>query len=246
MNALLLSVIIPAYNEETRLPSYLDQVVEFLHRQPFSFEVIVVDDGSNDRTVAIVSELMQHHSCLRLEALTRNCGKGSAVKKGMASAKGEIRLFADADGATPIEEIQRLLDAVKAGADIAIGSRAVRSDQCVVKGRLHRKIIGTVFNGLIRVLAVRGIQDTQCGFKMFTASAADSIFPQQRVNGFGFDVEVLFLAQHYGFKIAEVPINWSDIKGTKVRLVQDSFRMLCDVLRVRLNNLVGIYSRHAG
>lgn len=243
VSALFLSVIIPAYNEETRLPLYLKQVMEFLELQPFSSEVIVVDDGSGDGTVAIVREFMQRYPRLRLEELPRNCGKGYAVKRGMAVARGKRFMFADADGATPIGELRRLLDAVEAGADIAIGSRAMKSDQCVVKGRAHRKIMGTVFNGLIRVLAIKGIHDTQCGFKLFTVSAAHRIFPLQRVKGFGFDVEILFLARRSGFRIAEVPVNWADVKGSKVRLVRDSFKMFCDVLKIRLYDVAGVYSR---
>lgn len=236
-----LSFIIPAYNEEDRLPSYLAQVLDFLQGQPYSSEIIVVDDGSTDGTAAIVKRFMSSHSCLRLEMLPRNSGKGFAVRKGMISATGDLRVFADADGATPIGEIQRLLDANAKGADIVIGSRAIKSSQCVVKGRLHRKIMGAVFNSLIRVLAVRGIHDTQCGFKLFSASSAASIFPRQRITGFGFDVEILFLARHFGYRVAEVPVNWSDVGGTKVRLVRDSIRMLGEVLRIRLHHIAGNY-----
>ena len=241
METLFLSFIIPAYNEENRLPTYLKEVIEFFYRQPYPFEVIVVDDGSSDATSAMVKTLMARHSCLRLETLSRNRGKGFAVKTGMNAAKGRLRIFADADGATPIEEIQRLLDANGNGADIAIGSRAMRSDQCVVKGHLHRKIMGTVFNGIIQAFAVRGIHDTQCGFKLFTASAAGCIFPRQRINGFGFDVELLFLARLFGYRVVEVPVNWSDVGGTKVRLVRDSLRMLGEVLQVRFHHIAGDY-----
>ncbi|ABB30487.1 UDP-glucose--undecaprenyl-phosphate glucosyltransferase [Geobacter metallireducens GS-15] len=236
-----LSFIIPAYNEEQRLPSYLERVIGFFAGQSYSFEIVVVDDGSSDGTAALVKALMAQHSCLRLEALDRNRGKGFAVKTGMSAAKGQLRVFADADGATPVEEIRRLLDAREQGADIAIGSRAMRSDECIVQGRVHRKIMGTVFNGLIRALAVRGIHDSQCGFKLFTASAAEDIFPRQRITGFGFDVELLFLARRLGYVVVEVPVNWSDVEGTKVRLVRDSFRMLGEVLRIRFTNLTGGY-----
>lgn len=236
-----LSFIIPAYNEEQRLPSYLERVIGFFAGEPYSYEVIVVDDGSSDGTAALVKGLMASHSCLRLEALPRNRGKGFAVKTGMIAAKGKLRVFADADGATPVEEIRRLLDAHGQGADIAIGSRAIKSDECIVQGRVHRKIMGTVFNGLIRALAVRGIHDTQCGFKLFTASAAEDIFPRQRITGFGFDVELLFLARRFGYRIIEVPVNWSDVGGTKVRLVRDSFRMFSEVLRIRFTNFAGGY-----
>lgn len=246
MKTPFLSFIIPAYNEEQRLPSYLERVIGFFTGQPYSFEVIVVDDGSSDGTAALVKALMVRHSSLRLEMLPRNRGKGFAVKTGMIAARGQLRIFADADGATPVEEIRRLLDAREKGADIAIGSRAMRSDECVVTGRIHRKIMGTVFNGLIRALAVRGIHDTQCGFKLFTASAAESIFPRQKITGFGFDVELLFLARRLGYRIIEVPVNWSDVGGTKVRLLRDSFRMFGEVLRIRLTNITGGYGNLAG
>ncbi len=241
MKTPFLSFIIPAYNEELRLPSYLERVIGFFAGQPYSFEIVVVNDGSSDGTSVLVKTLMARHPCLRLETLPRNRGKGFAVKAGMSAAKGQLRVFADADGATPVEEIRRLLDAREQGADIAIGSRAIKSDECIVQGRVHRKIMGTVFNGLIRALAVRGIHDTQCGFKLFTASAAEDIFPRQRITGFGFDVELLFLARRFGYRIIEVPVNWSDVGGTKVRLVRDSFRMFSEVLRIRFTNFAGGY-----
>lgn len=246
MKTPFLSFIIPAYNEEQRLPSYLERVIGFFAGEPYSCEVIVVDDGSSDGTAALVKALMARHSSLRLEMLPRNRGKGFAVKTGMIAAKGQLRVFADADGATPVEEIRRLLEANGNGADIAIGSRAIKSGHCVVKGRLHRKIMGTVFNGLIRALAVRGINDTQCGFKLFTASAAENIFPRQKITGFGFDVEILFLARRLGYMVAEVPVNWADVGGTKVRLVRDSLRMFGEVLRIRLTNITGGYGNLAG
>ncbi len=236
-----LSVVIPAYNEERRLPGYLGNVLAYLEEQPFAAEVIVVDDGSVDGTAALVERFAAGNAAVRLVRLPRNRGKGHAVKTGMLEAAGKLRLFADADGATPIKEVERLTRAVEAGADVAVGSRALRDESLVVKTKIHRKFMGTVFNFIVRSLTVKGINDTQCGFKLFTAEAAEAAFTLQRIDDFGFDVEILYLCGKRGFRIAEVPVNWTDIPGTKVKLVRDSLRMLKDVLKIRSNDLLGRY-----
>jgi len=236
-----LSVIIPAFNEANRLPVYLNRVIRYLTDSGRSHEIIVVDDGSSDQTAAVVSDLATEYPCLRLLQLEENRGKGFAVKTGMLAASGDLRLFADADGATPIEECERLQQAVRGGADIVIGSRALKSTDTAVQGRLHRKIMGTVFNGIVRSLALAGIRDSQCGFKLFRGAVAEELFSRQRIDGFGFDLEILFLAQCRGYTIAEIPVNWTDITGTKVRLFRDSVRMFLDVLRVRFNFMRGNY-----
>ncbi len=236
-----LSVVIPAYNEERRLPVYLDSVMAYLEKLPSPSEVIVVDDGSHDGTAAIVGQAAAASPNVRLIRLPRNRGKGCAVKTGMLAASGNLRLFADADGATPVEEVARLKKAIESGADVAVGSRALRDEALKVKTRLHRKLIGTVFNYIVRALTVKGINDTQCGFKLFTAQAADTIFPRQRIDDFGFDVELLYISRKMGLCIAEVPVNWTDIPGTKVRLVRDSIRMLKDVIKIRFRDLRGGY-----
>ncbi len=236
-----LSVIIPAYNEERRLPAYLDRVLAYLEKQSFPFEVVIVDDGSLDDTAAIVEDFAARNHHVRLVRHTGNRGKGQAVKTGMLAASGELRLFADADGATPIAEVERLRNAIESGADVAVGSRALRDEALVVRTRLHRKFIGTVFNFIVRALTVKGINDTQCGFKLFTEKAANTIFPLQRIEDFGFDVELLYICRKKGLHIAEVPVNWTDIPGTKVKLVRDSLRMLKDVMKIRLNDWRGGY-----
>ena len=236
-----LSVIIPAFNEARRLPRYLEKVLAFLDGSTLAYEVIVVDDGSSDGTADVVMQVCRSCTNLRLVRLAENRGKGFAVKTGMHAAKGALRLFADADGATPIDEVERLMAAISSGAEIAVGSRALKAENCIVKGRWSRKVIGTIFNCVVRMMAVKGICDTQCGFKLFSEAAAERIFPLQRINGFGFDVEVLFIAQRCGYRIAEIPVNWTDIKGTKVDVVRDSFRMFCDVIRTRVNSLLGVY-----
>jgi dolichyl-phosphate beta-glucosyltransferase len=239
-----LSVIIPAYNEARRLPLYLERVLAFLDAQSGTYEVIVVDDGSSDGTPHVVEQFCLRSAGIRLIRLPENRGKGHAVKTGMMAAKGAMRLFADADGATPIGEVARLINAVERGADIAVGSRALTAGDCTVKGKWYRKVIGTVFNRIVRAMAVRSISDTQCGFKLFTGDAAERIFPLQTIDGFGFDAEILFIAQRFGYRLAEVPVNWTDIKGTKVKLVRDSIRMFFDVLKIRINDWRGAYGRY--
>ncbi len=236
-----LSVIIPAFNEERRLPAYLAGIMTYLEKQPLPFEVVIVDDGSIDGTAAMVEKLAERTPHVRLVRHPRNRGKGQAVKTGMLTATGKLRLFADADGATPIAEVERLKKAVDCGADVAIGSRALRDDTLIVRTRLHRKLMGTIFNFVVRTLTVKGINDTQCGFKLFTANAADTVFPLQRIEDFGFDVELLYICRRKGLRIAEVPVNWTDIPGTKVKLVRDSLRMLKDVVKIRFNDLRGGY-----
>lgn len=236
-----LSVVIPAYNEERRLPPYLAGIIAYLETQPFSSEVIVVDDGSQDGTAAIVERFAAQNARVRLLRLPQNKGKGYAVKSGMLKASGRLRLFADADGATPIVELAGLKKAIETCADVAVGSRALQDDAHTVKTRFHRKMMGTVFNFIVRTLTVRGINDTQCGFKLFTAEAANSVFPLQHIYDFGFDVEVLYICHKKGFRIVEVPVNWADIPGTKVKIIRDSLRMFKDVVKIRLNDWLGIY-----
>jgi len=236
-----LSVVIPAYNEERRLPPYLSGIVAYLEAQPFSSEIIIVDDGSRDGTAEMVERFAAENPRIRLIRFEQNKGKGYAVKTGMLKACGTLRLFTDADGATPITEMAQLKKAIEAGADAAVGSRALRDDSHTVKTRFHRKLMGTVFNFIVRTLTVKGINDTQCGFKLFTAEAANAAFPLQRIHDFGFDVEVLYICQKKGFRIVEAPVNWTDIPGTKVRLIRDSLRMFKDLVKIRVNDWRGAY-----
>jgi dolichyl-phosphate beta-glucosyltransferase len=241
MNAVFLSIIIPAFNEEERLPAYLERVLEYLERQDISYEIIIVDDGSNDSTAEIVARIMRENIKVKLIRLPHNQGKGSAVRAGMLLASGRLRLFTDADGATPIAELERLQNALASGADVAIASRAIKDDSCRVNSHLHRRVIGAIFNFIVGTLTVKGIHDTQCGFKLFTSEVAEAVFPRQRVDDFGFDVEVLYLCQRYGYRIAEVPVNWTDIAGSKVNLIRDSLRMFTDIFKIRFFDLTGAY-----
>jgi dolichyl-phosphate beta-glucosyltransferase len=241
VSALPLSVVIPAFNEESRLPPYLSSIVGYLERRGGGWEIIVVDDGSRDATQAVVRAVMATCPSVRLIPHGENRGKGAAVRTGMLAATGALRLFCDADGATPFAELDRLERAVTAGADIAIGSRAIRGRDTKVEGTLHRKFLGTVYNGLVRLIAVPGLHDTQCGFKLFRGEVAERIFEAQRLSGFGFDVEVLFLARQWGYVLREVPVNWRDRPGGKVRLLRDSIRMFLDLVKLRRSWTAGVY-----
>jgi dolichyl-phosphate beta-glucosyltransferase len=159
----------------------------------------------------------------------------------MLKACGYLRLFADADGATPITELEGLKKAIEAGADVAVASRALHDDSHIVQTKFHRKLIGTIFNFIVRSLTVKGISDTQCGFKLFTAEAANATFPLQRIHDFGFDVEVLYICHKKGYRIVEVPVNWTDVPGSKVKLLRDSLRMFTDIMKIRLDDWRGVY-----
>lgn len=239
-----LSVIIPAYNEARRLLPYLQTTVGYLDRRGLSYEVLVVDDGSTDETGALIEQVGAQYPRVRLVRLSRNSGKGAAVRAGMQAATGALRLFADADGATPIEELDRLEAAIKEGADLAIGSRtlASRDRRYRVQARLHRTLLGNLFNRIVRRLGIRGIHDTQCGFKLFRDTVAQDLFSVARTDGYGFDLELLYVAQRRGYRIAEIPINWADQPGSKVRVLRDGIRMLCELLAVRRNDARGLYA----
>lgn len=236
-----LSVVIPAYNEELRLPNALLEAYEYLRDSGRSFEIIVVDDGSTDETATVVRRFHGLAPEVRLLGYPTNRGKGYAVKFGVLNARGRYVLFADADGATPIAELERLQAAASAGAQIAIGSRALFSVDTGVRTVWYRKLVGRVFNAFVNVIVLPGVADTQCGFKLFTRGAARFLFRRQRAERFSFDVEILFLARKAGFRIAEVPINWTNVSGSKVNLARDSIAMGIDVLRFRIRDILGRY-----
>jgi dolichyl-phosphate beta-glucosyltransferase len=228
-----LSVIVPAYNEERRLPATLAVVQDYLERAPWAWELIVADDGSRDRTIEVARAAFRSNRC-RVSAAPRNQGKGAAVRRGMLEARGRFRLFTDADNSTPIEEVGRLLRRMRrTGAEVAIASRAKRGARIEKHQPWHRELMGRTFNGIVQVLAVPGIQDTQCGFKLFRAEAAREIFRRQTLDGFSFDVEVLLLARRLGFEIVEVPVRWIDHPDSRVSPLKDSARVFRDVLTVR-------------
>ena len=230
-----LSIIIPAYNERWRLPPTLIDVIDYIENREVNYEIIIVDDGSSDETSEIVRKFERvRPQEVRLIRLPKNRGKGHAVRTGAENASGEKVIFVDADGATPIEEIVRLEEALKNGADLAIGSRAMKSDDTHVKTVWYRKLLGRVFNGCVNAILLPNIKDTQCGFKMFSKKCADTLFPLQTAERFSFDVELLYLARKLKFNVVEVPINWENIPGSKVNLVLDALRMFRDVFRFRM------------
>lgn len=232
-----MSIVIPAYNEESRIEPTIHDVVRYFRLAERSFEVIVVDDGSRDRTAALIAHLLHQYDELRLIRLPINRGKGYAVRTGVVNTKGSYVLFTDADGSTPISEIERLDTALQTGSDIAIGSRALEGEGVQVETRWYRRLIGRAFHLLVNSLAVRGIKDTQCGFKLFRSEVAHDLFSRMRMNGFSFDVELLLMAQRRGYGISEVPINWEHRAGSRVNLVLDSLRMARDLLVMRGNAL---------
>jgi dolichyl-phosphate beta-glucosyltransferase len=237
-----LSVVFPAFNEEGRLEPTLRDAAGYFRGAGRRVELVVADDGSRDGTCALVSRLAEEIPELRLIRLPANRGKGYAVRTGVVNARGERVLFADADGATPISEVERLDAALDDGADIAIGSRAVARDGVTVRARLHRRVIGRAFHLLVDALAVRGFRDTQCGFKLFRASPAHELFSRARMDGFSFDVELLLMAQRRGYRIDEVPVNWTHQPGSRVNLVLDSLRMARDLFVIRSHLARGTYS----
>jgi dolichyl-phosphate beta-glucosyltransferase len=233
------SVVIPAFNEAHRLPSYLGRVVAYFERRGEPFEVIVVDDGSGDATSEQVRAIERAHPAVRLARFDHNHGKGFAVRAGMAMARGALRLMADADGATPIAEVERLEAALERGADLAVGSRTLRDVSVARRVRPLRQVVGSGFNVIVRALGVWGVRDTQCGFKLFRGEVAADLFGALRTEGFGFDVELLLLAQRRGYRIAEVPIAWTDQPGSRVSVVKEGPRMLAQVIAARLRLGVG-------
>ena len=235
------TVVVPAFNEADRLPRTLDDIVRFAAIDARRFEIIVVDDGSVDATSAMVAGVAQRHPEVRLIRLPRNRGKGHAVRTGVVNAMGDRVLFADADGATPIAELYRLERALDDGADVAIGSRALESEDVRGEARLLRRMSGRIFHMLVRYLTVQGIVDTQCGFKLFTRAAAVDLFSRMRMDGFAFDVELLMMAQRRAYHIAEIPVNWTHQPGSKVSVVLDGLRMARDLFHIRANAMRGLY-----
>lgn len=224
-----LSFIIPAYNEESRLGHSLSTAIRYFADQPYSTEIIVVDDGSRDRTV----EVAHSFSSVRVLQQQSNRGKGAAVRRGMLEAKGAFRIFSDADFSTPVQETAKVLLVLEQGADVCIGSRALDRSYVKVHQPWYRESMGKVFNVFVQLLLLKGINDTQCGFKGFTAQAAMAIFSRAKVDGFGFDVEALYLARTMGISIEQVPVEWYNDDRTTVNPITDASRMFFELLSIR-------------
>lgn len=230
------------------MPKTLDRIVAYVRARPYRAEIIVVDDGSSDATAALVNTYSQRHAEMRLISNGTNRGKGFSVRHGMLEARGEIALFTDADLSTPIEEADKLLAALRNRADgerydVAIGSRALDRSLIAVHQSVLREQAGIFFNRMVRWIMGIGLSDTQCGFKAFRLERSRIIFEQQRIERFGFDPEILFLAKRHGLRVAEVPVRWSHDAGTKVNVVADGIRMFLDLLLIRWNAMTGLYPR---
>ena len=227
-----ISIVIPAFNEALRLPATLDRVERYLATAGVPAEVIVVDDGSRDGTAEIVRQRAAHWPQLQLVAAERNAGKGAAVRLGMARARGRFRVFSDADLSVPIDDLEKLLRPLRAGAGVAIASRGLRDSQVELHQPWYRETMGKIFNRLVRIFVFGGVADTQCGFKAFTAEVADRVYPSLQTRGFGFDVEVLYRAKQAGYRIVEVPTRWINSPQSRVHPIRHSAAMFLELLAI--------------
>lgn len=236
-----LSIIIPAYNEEKRLPETLALVRDWIERQDFEVEIIVVDDGSKDKTVTVAREFKQRFDNLRVITNAQNKGKGGVVAQGMLAATGAWRLFTDADSSTPIGEVSKLLKHIDKY-EVIIGSRYLNPLSVKIKQPLRRRIISRVWNMLIQSSLLPGIRDTQCGFKLFSAKATEMVFPRQSVQGWLFDVELLTIARNQGYSIKEVAVEWYDSRESKMRALHQGKQALTELRRIKRQVRQGAYA----
>ncbi len=241
INEVYLSIVIPAYNEEKRLPASLEKIISYLKAQDFRSEIVLVDDGSADKTVDLANQLAKKLS-FEIEILrnSTNMGKGAALKKGMLAAKGRIIMFTDADLATPIEEIKKFLPYL-ADYQLVIGSRKIKGTEILVHQPFYREFMGKAYSSLARFILRLSISDFTCGFKIFSREAARVIFSQLKVFNWSFDAEILYLAKKFNYKVKELPVVWSDSPNTKVKLWRDIFSSFFGLLQIRLNDLRGYY-----
>ena len=234
-DAVQLSVVVPVYNEEKNLRETVRKVSAFLSLKKIPWEMIVVSDGSTDSTHKILDAILREQPAapLRVFKVEANHGKGYASRTGMLEARGRYVLMTDADLSAPIKEVDKLIAAIEKGADVAIGSRAVRAPGCDVRQTLRRRVSGRIFNFFVQLFVLPGIHDSQCGFKCFTNPAAKKLFSMQKLDGFSFDVEILYLARKSGYRIAEVSVMWSQGADSRVSLLHDSLRMLKDLFKIK-------------
>ncbi len=231
-----LSVVIPAFNEENRIAGTLGGIIAFLKQQSWRAELIVVDDGSRDGTVAAAQKELhafRSHGLMQVLENGQNRGKGFSVRRGMLAASGRFVLFSDADLSTPIEEVSGFIAALESGYDVVIGSRALPDSRIKVRQNLLRESMGKTFNRFARLFAFSGIHDSQCGFKCFRREAAQKLFSLQKLDGFSFDAEILYLAQKLGCRILESPVAWTNSPKSRVRILRDPLEMFCDLMKIR-------------
>ncbi len=240
-----LSIIIPAYNEEARLPGTLDKVAAYLATHSQKTEVLIVDDGSQDHTAQVAESFKSKLPSLRVVSNGKNRGKGYSVRHGIQEATGRIVLFTDADLSAPIEEADKLIEAL-ANHDVAIGSRALDRSLISVHESSFREFAGIVFNQIVRLILRLPFVDTQCGFKAFQRLRCEVLFEQQTIEGFGFDPELLYLARHHGLRACEIPVRWGHSPATKVNMLRDSIQMFADIFQIRWNSLTGRYPKRKG
>ena len=238
----MLSIIVPAYNEAARIGESLRSIVAYMETKGFDFEVVVVDDCSRDATASVVGDVAREDAHVRLVSHASNLGKGGAVRTGVRISKGDAVMFSDADLSTPIEELERLLPWLETH-ELVIASRSLPASEVVVHQPFYREWMGRIYNVFVQALVVRGIIDTQCGFKLMTRRAADAIFALARVNSFSFDVEVILIAKRLGFKVKEVPVRWINSRASKVHPVVDSLEMLLDLFRIKFYDMIGCYKK---
>jgi dolichyl-phosphate beta-glucosyltransferase len=236
------SFVIPAYNESARIRPTLDAILCYSAQHNWQVEILVVDDGSRDDTPQIVRDYAERHPQIVLVENPGNRGKGFSVRNGMLHARGDICLFTDADLSSPMSEAQKLFDAIAAGADIAIGSRWLRAELQTERQPLFRQLLGRIFNLALRLILGLNFADTQCGFKAFRRDAARRVFPLQKIERWGFDPEILFLARKQGLVVKEVPVVWAHSEGTRLHPIRDGLRMFVEVLHIRWNSISGAYA----
>jgi dolichyl-phosphate beta-glucosyltransferase len=235
------SIVIPAYNESSRLRPTLDALLRYVHEKKWDVEILVVNDGSSDDTAQVVREYGKAHPEVLLLENPGNRGKGFSVRNGMLHARGDICLFTDADLSSPIEEAQKLLAAINQGADVVIGSRWLKSELQTERQPLYRQAFGRIFNLVLRIVLGMRFVDTQCGFKAFRRNAVQRIFPLQKIERWGFDPEILYLARRASLRVDEVPVAWAHSEGTRLNPVRDGIRMFGEVLRIRWYAMTGAY-----
>src|SRR4030066_1959136 len=229
-----LSIIIPAYNEEALIEKTLNDVTLYLEKSGFSYEIIVVCDGCKDKTALLAGEIAKKNNRVSVIDRKVNRGKGYSVKQGCLDASGDYVIFTDADLSTPIDEIEKLLKWLQEGYDIAIGSRGLKESDIQIRQPWYRETMGKIFNLFVQAIAIRGISDTQCGFKGFKRDVAKDVFKRQTINGFGFDVELLYIARRLGYKIREVPVRWLNRAASRVNPLVHPIQMLFDLIKIRI------------